>query len=218
MQYLAHHGIKGQKWGVRKYQNADGSLTPEGRKRYGVIGSTKAYIQQRRKNVSKFYKESKNLGDDKLPSQMSKKERKIYDKAEADYKRRQKQAGSAYRQDISRGVQDKAQRAKRFAKAYADTKKVTVKEFMQPSNKFDAMISGASAKLTGRSAFSGRFDYAYRQGMSYARKKYGEQTASNIALTDTSFKSAVAIGSAAFSAYNYINKNNPKYEVPKGYR
>lgn len=33
-EYLAHHGIKGQKWGVRRYQNADGSLTPEGIKRY----------------------------------------------------------------------------------------------------------------------------------------------------------------------------------------
>ena len=34
--YLAHHGIKGQKWGVRQYQNTDGSLTAEGRRRYGV--------------------------------------------------------------------------------------------------------------------------------------------------------------------------------------
>ena len=31
---LQHWGIKGMKWGVRRYQNADGSLTPAGKKRY----------------------------------------------------------------------------------------------------------------------------------------------------------------------------------------
>ena len=33
---IKHHGIKGQKWGVRRYQNADGSLTAAGKKRYGT--------------------------------------------------------------------------------------------------------------------------------------------------------------------------------------
>lgn len=31
---LKHFGIKGMKWGVRRYQNKDGSLTPAGKKRY----------------------------------------------------------------------------------------------------------------------------------------------------------------------------------------
>ena len=32
---LTHHGILGQKWGIRRYQNEDGSLTDAGKKRYG---------------------------------------------------------------------------------------------------------------------------------------------------------------------------------------
>lgn len=34
--YLMHHGVKGQHWGVRRYQNEDGSLTEAGRQHYGV--------------------------------------------------------------------------------------------------------------------------------------------------------------------------------------
>ena len=34
--FLAHYGIKGQKWGVRRFQNEDRSLTAEGKERYGA--------------------------------------------------------------------------------------------------------------------------------------------------------------------------------------
>ena len=34
--YLMHYGVQGQKWGVRKYQNPDGTLTPLGRQHYGL--------------------------------------------------------------------------------------------------------------------------------------------------------------------------------------
>ena len=35
---LYHHGIKGQKWGRRRFQNEDGSLTPAGKERYDDDG------------------------------------------------------------------------------------------------------------------------------------------------------------------------------------
>lgn len=39
-QELYHHGIFGQKWGVRRWQNEDGSLTPAGREHYGYYGKS----------------------------------------------------------------------------------------------------------------------------------------------------------------------------------
>lgn len=38
---LYHYGVKGMKWGVRRYQNKDGSLTPEGKERYAALAKAK---------------------------------------------------------------------------------------------------------------------------------------------------------------------------------
>ena len=41
---LYHHGIKGQKWGVRRFQNPDGTLTAAGEKRYNeTLANAKRY-------------------------------------------------------------------------------------------------------------------------------------------------------------------------------
>lgn len=46
---LAHYGIKKQKWGVRRFQNPDGTLTEEGRRRYGVgAAASRAYEKSAR--------------------------------------------------------------------------------------------------------------------------------------------------------------------------
>lgn len=51
--HLEHHGILGQKWGVRRFQNPDGSYTAAGRKRYGINYKPKSLFKD---NNSKSYR------------------------------------------------------------------------------------------------------------------------------------------------------------------
>lgn len=44
--YLYHHGVKGQRWGVRRYQNADGSLTPSGKMHYKSVGEAVSAVSR----------------------------------------------------------------------------------------------------------------------------------------------------------------------------
>ena len=70
MEYeLYHWGIKGMKWGIRRFQNKDGSLTPEGKKRYengdGSSGGGKS------KTAKAKAKSTKDMTDDELRTRIN---------------------------------------------------------------------------------------------------------------------------------------------------
>ena len=62
--YVSHSGIQGMKWGIRRYQNEDGTLTPEGRIRYGKQAA-KSYFKQdmlkRKQERTKSFKTYRKL-------------------------------------------------------------------------------------------------------------------------------------------------------------
>ena len=64
---LMHYGIKGQKWGVRRYQNEDGSLTNAGRKR--VLKTVKKYSNKKDRRA----RLGQAVGEDELITEAARK-------------------------------------------------------------------------------------------------------------------------------------------------
>lgn len=85
--YLQHHGIKDQKWYHRRFQNKDGSLTPEGRERYGVGKSRKEIEKEKAKEKAKEEKKAKKEAkiEAKKEKKQEAKEIKKYGKKIPDY-------------------------------------------------------------------------------------------------------------------------------------
>lgn len=65
--YLAHHGILGMKWGVRRYQTDDGTLTAAGKVRYGRKMTAKRKAAAKKAAQTKKKNAEAKRTTDKLP-------------------------------------------------------------------------------------------------------------------------------------------------------
>lgn len=59
--YIAHYGVLGMHWGVRRYQNSDGSLTDKGKLRFKKVSENSKLQEKQSKKAKKYFQ--KRAGD-----------------------------------------------------------------------------------------------------------------------------------------------------------
>lgn len=109
--YLVHFGIKGMKWGVRRYQNKDGTLTKAGLKRYDKemkkIKAEQKVVNNKKRTQAKLDKleaARKKLEDDKESLKTNSKPQKESPKNDSDsYQTQNQQSQNIQPQKSSKG-------------------------------------------------------------------------------------------------------------------
>lgn len=92
---MMHHGIKGQKWGIRRYQRKDGTLTPLGRRR--ISKEYKALSDQASKEYEEYDRNNARRAHNEANDYMSKKYGKNWaDKNESFYEIYREVSGKKY--------------------------------------------------------------------------------------------------------------------------
>lgn len=122
--YLAHYGVKGMKWGIRRYQNADGTLNDAGKKRYNRITQHEDVARvvtsgaDHRKKVMQKY-ESKKNDSQKQADATRQKAIDDYYKYVDDYRKTHTDTQVRYEHDY-----DHTEKGKQLLKAIADSSEV----------------------------------------------------------------------------------------------
>lgn len=162
MNDLYHHGILGQKWGIRRFQNEDGSLTDAGRKRYAK--EQKRLAKRLKKDFFKSVNDPSYIQKAMDENPQTKRDveeyssvKKKYDEYVNKQAREVEKASSRYRDEIDKimkelGYNDPNDRSYEFAKweiaeDYVKTHDELYKTFLKEWDKMGAEVYKKGEKV-----------------------------------------------------------------------
>ena len=140
---LYHHGVKGQKWGVRRYQNSDGSLTDNGKKR---VAKLSAKINKAdKKAIESFNSSKKHFQDKKIFSKengLDEYQKATLSKNYSDHYLKKLRAMGINRNESLKVRAAEYEAGKAFAKSYGDKK---IKDVLRDKQAIEAGMIAAQA-------------------------------------------------------------------------
>ena len=141
--YIQHHGIKGQKWGVRRFQNKDGTLTTAGKKRVKELNNTATEKYTGSKHDSPAYREHRmnKEADNKKKAEMR-----------ADVKNRRTLSDADLKKKIERVKMEK------------QLKELTAEE-ISPGKAFAKRVLSSSGQKVATSLVTGAVLYGVKTAM-----------------------------------------------------
>lgn len=153
--YLMHHGVKGMHWGVRRYQNKDGTLTEEGKRHYNQYITSEQNRQKVLAEADKLIKKNKRLNYD-FGKASNIDDFELFDYTRREYGIKSSSFEKAYNDDRTFRLQNsksiekgrkiakklQAAKAKQEAKAeldrayaYADKNGISRRDYFKPNNR-----------------------------------------------------------------------------------
>ena len=204
--YLIHHGIKGQKWGVRRYQNEDGSYTNAGRRRLRGSERTQNKIDRIQKRIDKSDHNviARNTINDYRRGKLQELTwKRDYQKSKEQYKDTRK----AYK----RGEADRSQVRKDQSSMYDNRNRYQ-------NSKYVRDWTNAMLPFTGRQMAGG---YERRRSVGYSVAESALKSVGAAALTYASFrlakKGAIAVGNKAYDSIldEAIRRQQESHRYPR---
>lgn len=188
--YLIHHGILGMKWGVRRYQNKDGSLTSAGRRKYRAKSSDSNVTKKVKNDLSKmtdgefkkkykvsntkYMKRVNKYGDPYMNSPLAKMGKKIEAEAKKNEKRIKDRALVKEYMKYEKGKPNTLS-AKQKADYHKSMDMATAKRLEKKNPKLEISSSDSSVTKKAKKDYNSMNDQEFLDTYSTSKKIYAKR-------------------------------------------